>query len=118
MLLQSCVISKRCARIRNVVCFITHFETVHGHRFYEQVWRILATSNDSYQPPWPPPPSPPIPTLPSKAAVGAEFPKDLTSLEGTDAYGDIEGRRLAGFSFPVEVRDYAGFDMDAFKEMK
>lgn len=52
------------------------------------------------------------------AAISAEFPEDLTSLEGTDAYGDIEGRRLAGFSFPSEVREYDAFDMDNFTEMK
>eukprot|EP00904_Undaria_pinnatifida_P013928 jgi/Undpi1/9666/HiC_scaffold_27.g12122.m1 len=52
------------------------------------------------------------------AAVGAEFPKDLTNLEGTEAYGDIEGMRLASFSFPAEVKEYEAFDFDAFKEMK
>lgn len=52
------------------------------------------------------------------AAVGAEFPKDLTNLEGSDAYGDIEGMRLASFSFPTEVREYQTFDTDEFKEMK
>lgn len=52
------------------------------------------------------------------AAVGAEFPKDLTNLEGTDAEGDIEGGRLACFSFPVEVKDYEAFDQEAFTEMK
>lgn len=54
----------------------------------------------------------------SPAAVGAEFPKDLTNLEGTDAQGDIEGSRLASFSFPVEVKDYEAFDQEAFTEMK
>eukprot|EP00903_Cladosiphon_okamuranus_P018672 g17186.t1 len=52
------------------------------------------------------------------AAVGAEFPEDLTNLEGTDAPGDIEGSRLASFSFPVEVKDYEAFDQEAFTEMK
>lgn len=52
------------------------------------------------------------------AAVGAEFPEDLKNLEGTDAEGDIEGMRLASFSYPVEVKDYEAFDMDSFTEMK
>ena len=52
------------------------------------------------------------------AAVGAEFPKDLTNLEGADAQGDIEGMRLASFSYPVEVKDYEAFDTDSFTEMK
>lgn len=52
------------------------------------------------------------------AAVGAEFPKDLTNLEGTDAQGDIEGIRMASFSYPVEVKDYEAFDEAAFTEMK
>lgn len=52
------------------------------------------------------------------AAVGAEFPKDLTNLEGDDAYGEIGGLRAASFSFPVEVKEYEAFDEDTFKEMK
>ncbi|CAN0193805.1 unnamed protein product [Ectocarpus sp. 12 AP-2014] len=52
------------------------------------------------------------------AAVGAEFPEDLKNLEGTDAEGDIEGMRLASFSYPVEVKDYEAFDTDSFTEMK
>ncbi|CAM9703546.1 unnamed protein product [Pylaiella littoralis] len=52
------------------------------------------------------------------AAVGAEFPEDLKNLEGTDAQGDIEGMRLASFSFPVEVKEYDAFDKDSFTEMK
>lgn len=62
--------------------------------------------------------SSPRPVLNLPAAVGAEFPKDLTNLEGTDAQGDIEGSRLASFSFPVEVKDYDAFDTDSFTEMK
>lgn len=69
-----------------------------------------------------PPPRNPLPRNPPTffllAAVGAEFPKDLTNLEGTDAQGDIEGMRLASFSFPVEVKDYDAFDTDSFSEMK
>lgn len=73
----------------------------------------------------PPPPPPPVSASPRgcnayafAAAVGAEFPKDLTNLEGDDAYGEIAGMRQASFSFPVEVKEYEAFDMDTFKEME